>query len=144
MLQFRYDTDTDIIRIEPLQHLLPMATIFGALLVAVAVGLAQLDHLEQIQQEGHLKQVHTVDHLDFAVESPSSMTLWKDGLVLIQKEILTLVFQQDSTTLLPDLVILNRSRKGIKKRKTTHLAISKKKKKLTPSLGSATNSLRKL
>ena len=41
-----------------------MATFFSGLLVGVAVGLAQLDHLEQIQQEGHLKYEH--DHLDFA------------------------------------------------------------------------------
>ena len=45
-------------------HLLPMATFFSGLLVGVAVGLAQLDHLEKIQQEGHLKYEH--DHLDFA------------------------------------------------------------------------------
>ena len=41
-----------------------MATFFSGLLVGVAVGLAQLDHLEKIQQEGHLKYEH--DHLDFA------------------------------------------------------------------------------
>ena len=36
-------------------YLLPVAAVLCALLVAVAVGLAQLDQFEQIQQEGHLK-----------------------------------------------------------------------------------------
>ena len=36
-------------------HLLPVAAVLCVLLVAVAVGLAQLDQFEQIQQEGHLK-----------------------------------------------------------------------------------------
>ena len=32
-----------------------MATVLSGLLVGVAVGLTQLDHLQQIQQEGHLR-----------------------------------------------------------------------------------------
>ena len=38
-----------------------MAAVICTLLVAVAVGLAQLDQFEQIQQEGHLKHVEGDD-----------------------------------------------------------------------------------
>ena len=38
-------------------YLLPVAAVLCVLLVAVAVGLAQLDQFEQIQQEGHLKHI---------------------------------------------------------------------------------------
>ena len=41
-----------------------MAAVICTLLVAVAVGLAQLDQFEQIQQEGHLTHVEGDDDND--------------------------------------------------------------------------------
>ena len=53
-----------------------MTIVFCALLVAVAVGLAQLDHLQQIQQERHLEKSFSLS--PFFHWIPSWMALCKD------------------------------------------------------------------